>query len=156
SEIPTGAHFPTFLQPTLYTCQVAFILIGPTWLSDTNPDGTRRLDAPSDFVRLEVETALERGLLVCPLLLEGAAMPAVEQLPPSVREVHWYNTLPIRSPDADPAGFAADMARLAADIAQAVEGQGGTLVERFALVGRTTAIPLATGAAGVAVGAALS
>ena len=66
-DIPVGTRFPAFLQQTLHQCQVAFILIGPTWLSATNPDGTRRLDDPHDFVRLEVETALARGLLVCPL-----------------------------------------------------------------------------------------
>jgi hypothetical protein len=38
------------------------------------------------------------------------------------------------------------MQRLAADIKEAVEGRGGTLVERFAIAGRTTAIPLAVGA----------
>jgi virginiamycin B lyase len=131
---------------------VAFILIGPTWLSATNPDGTRRLDDPNDFVRLEVERALRLGLLVCPLLLEGAAMPAVANLPPSIQEVHWHNALSIRSAEGE---FAQDMARLAADIKQAVAGKGGTLVERFALVGRTTAIPLA-GATGVAVGVAVA
>jgi hypothetical protein len=149
-DIPVGARFPEFLHKTLLQSQVAFILIGPTWLSAANPDGTRRLDDPTDLVRLEVETALKRGLLVCPLLLDGAAMPAAEDLPPSIQEVHWHNALPIRS---TPTEFAQDMARLATDIKRAVEGKGGTLVERFAIVGRTTAIPLAAGAAGVAVGA---
>src|SRR5262249_54407153 len=100
----------------------------------------------------EVETALRLGLLVCPLLLEGAAMPAADALPAAIREVHWHNALPIHS--GTEADFAADMARLAAEIAQAGEGRGGTVVERFALVGRTTAIPLVTGAAGVVAGAA--
>jgi streptogramin lyase len=149
-DIPVGARFPEFLHKTLHQCQVAFILIGPSWLSATHPDGTRRLDDPNDFVRVEVETALARGLLVCPLLLDGAAMPAAEDLPPSIREVHWHQALPIHSAPTD---FAQDMDRLAADIKRAVEGKGGTLVERFALLGRTTAIPLAAGAVEVVVGA---
>src|SRR5215469_5098262 len=85
-DIPVGVRFPEFLQQTLLQCQVAFILIGPGWLHATTPDGTRRLDDPSDLVRLEVETALTHGLLVCPLLLEGVAMPAADELPPSIQE----------------------------------------------------------------------
>jgi TIR domain len=146
-DIPVGVRFPGYLQKTLLQCRVAFVLIGPTWLHARNPDGTRRLDDPSDFVRVEVETALSHGLLVCPLLLDGASMPTVQELPPSIQDVHWHNALPIRSTDA---GFAQDMKRLVADIKEAVEGRGGNLVERFAILGRTTAIPLA---AGVALGA---
>jgi hypothetical protein len=142
-DIPVGVRFPEFLQQTLLQCQVAFVLIGPHWLSAANPDGSRRLDDPDDFVRREVETALSHGLLVCPLLLEGASMPAVADLPVSLQEVHWHNALPIRGTDAE---FTQDMKRLADDIKKAVGGKGGDLVERFAIVGRTTAIPLAAGA----------
>lgn len=48
------------------------------------PDGARRLDHPQDFVRLEIEAALYRGVRVVPLLVSGAQMPAAELLPPSI------------------------------------------------------------------------
>jgi hypothetical protein len=46
--------------------------------------GERRLDDPDDFVRLEIEAALERDVRVIPILVEGARMPRSEELPQSV------------------------------------------------------------------------
>lgn len=40
-------------------------------------DGVRRLDDPADYVRREIELALEADTLLVPVLVEGAAVPAV-------------------------------------------------------------------------------
>jgi YVTN family beta-propeller protein len=60
---------------------VVLALIGRSWLSALGPQGQRRLDDPDDFVRRELETALRRGLVIIPLLVEGAIMPTSNQLP---------------------------------------------------------------------------
>jgi hypothetical protein len=56
-------------------------VIGPLWLSGTDAQGQRRLDDPEDFVRLEIATALQRGLRVMPVLVDGAGMPRADELP---------------------------------------------------------------------------
>ena len=50
------------------------------WLEAAGADG-RRLDDPGDFVRLEIEAALTRGVRVIPVLVDAAWMPRPDQLP---------------------------------------------------------------------------
>jgi hypothetical protein len=57
------------------------VVVGPDWLTATNPEGGRRLDDADDLVRLELADALARGLLVIPVLVDGATMPRRDELP---------------------------------------------------------------------------
>lgn len=70
--------------------------------------GRRRLEDPGDYVRIEVESALERDIPVIPLLVDDANMPAADQLPPSLQRLPDLNGLRVRS---DPY-FSEDMGRL--------------------------------------------
>jgi hypothetical protein len=45
-------------------CDVVIALIGRQWLNAADESGGRRLDAPNDFVRLELEHPLSRGIRV--------------------------------------------------------------------------------------------
>ena len=60
------------------------VLIGDNWL-DRDDEGRRRLDHPDDFVRLEIQAALEQGRKIVPVMVEGAAMPRATDLPESIR-----------------------------------------------------------------------
>ena len=58
----------------------------PRFSSATDPKTSqRRLDNPYDFVRVELREALSRRILVVPVLLDGASMPAPEHLPEDMR-----------------------------------------------------------------------
>jgi hypothetical protein len=72
------------VQRRIETADALLVLIGPHWLGAKDLDGTRRLDDPSDFVRLEIEHALRRELRVIPVLVGGASMPTEEELPPAL------------------------------------------------------------------------
>lgn len=88
ASIAAGADFVHALDRAIAAARVCIVLIGDTWLSEQLPDGTRRLDAADDHVRREVELALARdGLLVLPVLVEGADMPTAEQLPASLHQL---------------------------------------------------------------------
>jgi len=80
-SITPGDDFVEAIERSLAESEVVVVLIGPDWLSAAFPDGRRRLDDPDDFVRLEIATALARGIRVLPVLLGGAAMPRSESLP---------------------------------------------------------------------------
>ena len=82
--IRPGTDFVDVIGEALEECDVLLAVIGSTWMSCLDAQGRRRLEDPEDFVRLEVETALRRGIPVLPLLVQGASVPQGDQLPPSL------------------------------------------------------------------------
>jgi hypothetical protein len=107
-SIPLGIDFKGYLDRTLSECNVLLAIIGDRWLDATDADGKRRLEDPDDFVRIEIESALEQGIAVIPLLVRGAQMPEEEDLPEGLKKLVYRNGIPIR-PDPD---FHRDMERL--------------------------------------------
>lgn len=85
--IEAGADFVDAIGKAIGSCSVLLALIGPRWLEAKTPAGVRRLDDPNDFVRLEIATALERGVLVIPVLVGGATMPSESALPEVLRSL---------------------------------------------------------------------
>jgi hypothetical protein len=55
--------------------------------------GRRRLDNPDDYVRFEVQTALERGVRVIPVLVDGARPLRQQQLPAELQKLALLNAL---------------------------------------------------------------
>ena len=75
-SIEAGEDFIDTITAAVARCDVVLVLIGSRWLDITDGAGYRRLDDPSDFVRLEIETALARpDIRVVPVLLERGLMP---------------------------------------------------------------------------------
>jgi len=77
--------FREAVEQSVVEADVLLVVIGRSWLTATDSDGRRRLDNPSDWVRVEIEHALERDTRVIPLLVQGAEMPSPDDLPESVR-----------------------------------------------------------------------
>jgi hypothetical protein len=84
-DIPPGEDFTRVIDQALARATTLLVVIGRRWLDARNEGGQRRLDDPQDFVRLEIESALRQGIPVLPVLVQGAQMPAPEQLPESLR-----------------------------------------------------------------------
>jgi TIR domain len=84
-HIPPGVDFVTYLDGQVAACDVFIAIIGPNWLDARNEKGDRRLDAPDDFVAIEIESALARDIRVVPVLVDGARMPKVSDLPESLK-----------------------------------------------------------------------
>jgi hypothetical protein len=83
--IRPGHDFAEDIVGALSESAVCVVLIGRHWESITLPDGRRRLDDPTDFVRLEVAAAIREGVTVIPVLVEGAPMPSPASLPEELR-----------------------------------------------------------------------
>jgi uncharacterized membrane protein YeaQ/YmgE (transglycosylase-associated protein family) len=107
-SIPLGFDFKEYLDEKVGECNVLLALIGDRWLDAKDGLGNRRLEDPTDFVRIEIESALARNIPVIPLLVGGAPMPSAQELPDSLRKLVFRNGIPIR-PDPD---FHRDMDRL--------------------------------------------
>ena len=107
-SIPYGEDFPSYIQGQLSQCKVLLAVIGPTWLTVTK-DGQRRLENPADWVRLEIQTALENEkIAVIPLLVGKTRLPAKAELPEVLTPLATLNSAQAR-PDPD---FHQDMKRL--------------------------------------------
>jgi hypothetical protein len=89
--IQPGQNFETAINEALRTTSVCLVLIGQSWLTVKDDKGRRRLDAPRDSVRVEVEAALRQGVEVIPLLVDGAKMPPRKELPESIGELALRN-----------------------------------------------------------------
>jgi hypothetical protein len=82
--IQPGTDFVEFLRRAVGSCQVMVSVIGPGWLEAVDRDGRRRLDNPEDFVRLELEAALDRNVRIIPVLVGDATVPRSSDLPASL------------------------------------------------------------------------
>jgi hypothetical protein len=79
--IKPGEDYVERIIGAVRSCDVLLALIGRQWLTITDESGHRRLDSPEDLVRLEIETALESGSRVIPILVDGARLPRRDELP---------------------------------------------------------------------------
>lgn len=116
-DIRPGVDFGDYIKTVLPRCRVALVLIGPHWLESKDDAGARRLDDEHDWVRVEIETALATpGLLVVPVLVNGARMPRSDEVPESIKPLLRRNAAIIRR-DPD---FHDDVERLASAIRSSV------------------------------------
>jgi TIR domain len=83
--IEPGLDFVKILNDQVNNCRAFIAVIGPNWASVSDASGRRRLDNPDDYVRIEIEAALERNVLVIPVLVDGAQMPTAMELPSSLK-----------------------------------------------------------------------
>ena len=82
-SIPGGHNFPEYLQSTLLRSHVVLATIGPNWHGSTAGSRSRLFDE-NDFVRRELETALENKIPIIPILVDRAPMPKATELPESL------------------------------------------------------------------------
>jgi hypothetical protein len=107
SSITPGQDFRASIERAMARATMAFVVIGPNWLGlDSN--GARRIDDPNDFLRIEFEIAIQKNLLIVPLLVNGSTLPPAHELPHSIASLAYRQTYVVRS-----LNFAQDMFALA-------------------------------------------
>jgi formylglycine-generating enzyme required for sulfatase activity len=93
--IDPGVDFVEAVEEVVGACDVLIAVIGSRWLASADRRGKRRLDIPEDLVRLEIATALKRGIRLVPVLVEGAIMPEAGELPEDLKPLVRRNALEI-------------------------------------------------------------
>lgn len=86
-SIEAGADFATEILRALQRCDVMLVIIGPKWLELGHESGGRRLDDPMNYVRMEIESSLNRGLTIIPVIVDPAKPPMEEELPDSLKRL---------------------------------------------------------------------
>lgn len=79
-SIQPSSEWESEILSALETSKVLVALLDSSWLSP-------RLADPSDWVRREIELALERRLLIVPIVIDGGAMPNPNELPGSLAPI---------------------------------------------------------------------
>ena len=92
-DIPPGADFASHIDAKVGSCDAMVVVIGKDWLTARNAAGQLRLSDPKDFVGLEVALALQRSVLVIPVLVGGAQVPKTEELRADLRALARRNAL---------------------------------------------------------------
>ena len=88
-SIRKGQDFPADIRAALDKARVGIVFVGPWWLS-AGEDGDNRLLDPEDWVRIEIETLLQRQhegspISVIPLYTGGAQPPQTKDLPDTLK-----------------------------------------------------------------------
>ena len=91
-SIPPGMDFREQIKQMIERSKLVIAIIGPHWLGE-QPDASRRIDNPADFVRLEIAYALERGIPIIPVLVNNTPMPPPEKLPQEIEGLAFRNAL---------------------------------------------------------------
>ena len=97
-NIPAGQDFRTHIKNELKSCDLLLAVIGARWLDASDDRGRPRLEQSDDWVRLELETVLERNIPVVPVLLDNVAPPNPALLPKSLRQLAYRQAHSVRPP----------------------------------------------------------
>jgi TIR domain len=78
-------RFDDQLLDKVQSCKAMIAVIGPVWNERIN-----ELQKAQDWVRLELEVGLKRGILMVPLLVDDARLPKESELPASLIKLFEY------------------------------------------------------------------
>lgn len=83
-SISLGEDFAKQILARVPKCDVLLAVIGLAWSTISDHEGRRRLEDRGDWVRREIALALEHGVRVVPILLDGAARLRESDLPKEI------------------------------------------------------------------------
>jgi S1-C subfamily serine protease len=95
-NIPIGTDFRDQLQNVLARCDILLAVVGPHWFG-FDRTGHSRLHEDTDWVRLEIATALTKNIPVVPLLIDGTQMPKPDDLPQDLRNFAFRHAMDINT-----------------------------------------------------------
>jgi len=97
AAIDVGKDYRAELRARVTDCEVVLAVIDGEWLARR----TARVDDPTDWVRVELELALELGRTIIPILVDDTVMPKARELPSSIHEVAYQQAHRVRRDDQD-------------------------------------------------------
>jgi hypothetical protein len=95
-DIAPGADYIDAINGYVGSCVAMVVLIGDQWLMLRSDTGSRRIDDPTDRLRLEVEAGLRNRTRLIPVLVDDATMPEVKDLPPSLAPLARHHSARLR------------------------------------------------------------
>jgi hypothetical protein len=120
-SIEPGEDFRRVIESKLNQCNILLAVMARSWADQGN---LKRLGNPKndDFVRIEIVSALDRGIPVLPVLIDGTPVPPKAKLPVKLQPVVALQVVNLRN-----LHFATDFKELVEAIEAAVEVPPGRL-----------------------------
>ncbi|WP_299528271.1 toll/interleukin-1 receptor domain-containing protein [uncultured Streptomyces sp.] len=114
NSIEPGRRFPAELVRAVEDCEALLAVIGPRWAEVRGADGRPALETEQDWTRREIQTALDRGILVIPVLVGKATRIDRVILPDDLLELAdcQYRRFDHRNAEPDLAALGDALARL--------------------------------------------
>ena len=84
--VPAGVDYRDEIRSNLQRSNIVLAVIGPQWLAVQKETGQPRIADETDWVRIEIEAALEKKITVIPVLIDRARLPKPSELPETMRE----------------------------------------------------------------------
>lgn len=110
-DLVGGSSWRDAINATLGSRPAVLVLVTPDLLGAPHPNGGRRIDQEDDPIRGELLTARNSGAVIMPLLVDGAIMPSVQQLPAPLQFFSEAHARPLRTDD-----WNADLQRIVDDL----------------------------------------
>jgi hypothetical protein len=120
--IPVGLDFREHLQQSLQRCDILLAIVGPKWLG-TDEHGHHAIADETDWVRIEIETALAKKIPVIPILIDRLRMPKATELPEGLRNFAFRQAAEVDSG----VDFRTHLDRLIRSMDQYLQGQSSPL-----------------------------
>lgn len=146
--IEPGLDFVDVIEQAVGSCDALIALMGQGWVVSRGPAA---LDptGPSDFVRLEIATALRRDIRVIPVLLNGRKMPVTDELPEDLLPLLRRNAVELST-----TRFNADVDRLIETLRKIIQLEPSAVPQSAqtvrAVAAGDTPTPAGSGGSGVA------
>lgn len=91
-----GLDFRKYIEANLDRCKVVVAIIGPQWIG-VNQQGLPRIFNKEDWVRIEIETALEKSIPIIPVCIDQTPMPKADDLPASLQQFPYLQSIEVDS-----------------------------------------------------------
>jgi hypothetical protein len=98
--IPIGGDFRQHIRAAIIKSQALIVVIGQRWTGCFRRSAgwfSWRAARTIDYVRIEIELALEHNVRIIPLLVDGASMPSERQVPAKIAQICYYQAAPMRA-----------------------------------------------------------
>lgn len=99
-HVPLGIDFREYIRDAVLNSKVMLAVVGNGWIGSRNRGVlsifTREED-DEDYVKTEIELAIEHSLRTIPLLVDGASMPRRKDLPTEISQFSKFNGKSIRA-----------------------------------------------------------
>ena len=92
-DLSPGHVFDHVIADALTQSDVLLPVIGPKWMNQLS---ARMAAGSPDLLREEIATALKRNLIIIPVLVESAPLPAADSLPANIRKLVAHEAAEVR------------------------------------------------------------